>query len=103
MLHVERIPTPPPSVHATTVTGQQRRSLRKLIRGVLTVTGIAPNDLTATPRKAPQRNRDRLLYRRADRLTDKDLDALVREIGAARLMSALDRWTQPSMFSVAAE
>jgi hypothetical protein len=44
-----------------------------------------------------------LLYRHADKLTDADLDRLVVEIGPARLMAALDRWTQPSLFSVAAE
>ena len=98
MLHVQRIPAPPASVHTRTVTGQQRRALRKLIRDLVVFSGTALNDLAATPRnKTPRRNRERLLYRNANSLTDTDIDRLVGEIGAARLMAALDRHTSPEL------
>jgi hypothetical protein len=84
--------------------GQQKRAVRKLVRDLVGFIGTTVNDLAATPRKTqPKRQRQRLLYRHADKLTDADLDRLVVEIGPARLMAALDRWTQPSLFSVAAE
>jgi hypothetical protein len=51
----------------------------------------------------PKQQPRRLLYRRADTLTDADRDRLVVEVGAAPLMAALDRLTQPNMFSVAAK
>jgi hypothetical protein len=82
-----------------TVTGQQRRALRKLIRDLV----AAINDLAATPRKAPQRKRQRLLYRRADSLTDADLDRLVAEIGIEHVLRVLDRLTQPQLPLQAAE
>jgi hypothetical protein len=98
------VPSPPTATAAMeAATAKQRRALRKLLRDLVAFTGTAINDLAATPRKAPQSKRQRLLYRRADTLSDTDLDTLVTEIGAARLMATLDRWTQPSMFSVAAE
>jgi hypothetical protein len=84
-------------------TAKQRRALRKLLRDLVAFTGTAINDLAAIPRKTPQSKRARLLYRRADTLSDRDIDELVVAIGAARLMQALDRWSAPSMFSVAAE
>ena len=65
--------------------------------------GTTVNDL-ATPRRKPsQPKRQRLLYRRAASLTSADLDRLVVEIGPARLMAALDRYTQPSLPLIAAE
>jgi hypothetical protein len=36
-------------------------------------------------------------------VSDAEIDRLVKRIGPDRLMAALDRWTQPSMFSVTAE
>jgi hypothetical protein len=86
-----------------TVAGQQRRVLRKLLRDLVAFTGTAINELAATPRKAPQPKRQRLLYRRADSLTDADLDALVSEIGIGRWWAAAERATQPQLPLVAAE
>ena len=95
------------SATVTPVNGQaekqRRRALRKLLRDLVAFTGTAINDLAATPRKTPQRNRERLLYRNANSLTDTDIDRLVREIGAARLMVALDRHTSPELPLQAAE
>jgi hypothetical protein len=88
---------------AKTVAGQQRRALRKLIRDLVAFTGTAINDLAATPRKAPQRKRQRLLYRRADSLTNADLDALVGAIGIDRWWAAAERATQPQLPLIAAE
>ena len=86
------------------VNGQQKRALRKLLRDLVAFTGTAINDLAATPRKAPQPKRQRLLYRHADSLTDADLDRLVAELGVERVMRALDRLTQPSLpFAVVSE
>jgi hypothetical protein len=45
----------------------------------------------------------RALGRQHKPLTDVEIDRLVERIGPDRLMAALDRLTQPSMFSVAAE
>lgn len=87
-----------------TVNGQQRRALRKLLRDLVAFTGTAINDLAATPRKAPQPKRQRLLYRHADSLTDADLDRLVAELGVERVMGAFDRLTRPSLpFAVVSE
>ena len=86
-----------------TGTGQQKRALRKLLHDLIAFTGTAINDLAATPRKAPQRNRQRLLYRRADSLTDADLDMLVVEIGIGRWWAAAERATQPQLPLQAAE
>jgi hypothetical protein len=85
-----------------TVTGQQRRALRKLLRDLVVFTGTAINDLAAVPRKAPQSKRQRLLYRRAV-LTDADLDVLVADIGIERWWAAAERATQPRFPLVAAE
>jgi hypothetical protein len=74
-------------------TAKQRRALRDLV----TFTGVAINDLAVAPRKAPQPKRQRLLYRRADTLTDADLDALVAEIGIERWWSAAERITSPRL------
>jgi hypothetical protein len=116
MLYTHAIPAPKAGVYRNgqapagkTATGQtdsvkQRRALRKLMRDLICFAGVAAADLAATPRnKTAQSERRRLLYRRPNTLTEADIDRLVNEIGAARLMAALDRWTQPSMFSVAAE
>lgn len=84
-------------------TGQQKRALRRLLRDFVIVTGAAANDLAAaTPRKAPQSKRQRLLYRRAV-LTDADLDVLVADIGIERWWAAAERATQPQLPLVAAE
>ena len=86
------------------VTGQQRRALRKLLRDLVAFTGTALHELGGAPRKAPHPKRLRLLYRRADTLTDADLAVLVAEVGVERVMRALDRLTQPSLpFAVVTE
>jgi hypothetical protein len=46
-------------------------------------------------RRAYHARRRRLLYRQ--NLSDSDLDALVVEIGADRLVHALDRYTRPEL------
>jgi hypothetical protein len=75
---------------------QQRRVVRRLLRDLVAL-------LAATPRSAPRRTQQtRVLFRRADRLSDADVDRLIREVGAGRLMAALDRWTQPR-FTIATE
>jgi len=118
MLCKQEIPAPTAGVYtngqapagntAKTVTGQaesvkQRRALRKLLRDLVAFTGTAINDLAATPRKAPQPKRQRLLYRRADTLTDADLAVLVAEVGVDRIWRAVDKITQPKLPLVAAE
>jgi hypothetical protein len=84
-------------------TEQQRRALRRLLRDLVAFTGTAVNDLAAAPRKAPQQKRPRLLYRRANTLTDADLDVLVADIGVDRWWAAAERATQPQLPLVAAE
>jgi hypothetical protein len=82
---------------------QQRRVVRRLLRDLVALTGPVINDLATTPRSAPRRTQQtRVLFRRADRLSDADVDRLIREVGAGRLMAALDRWTQPR-FTIATE
>lgn len=89
---------------APSVTGQQRRALRKLLRDLVVFTGTAINDLAAAPHKAPQRKSPpRLLYRRAATLADSDLDAIVADIGIDRMWAAVERATQPRLPLVAAE
>ena len=79
-------------------SAKQRRALRKLIRDLVAFTGTALNDLAATPRnKTPRRNRERLLYRNANSLTDTDIDRLVAEIGIDRWWAAADRATKPQL------
>ena len=115
MLSKQAIPAPTAGVYTNgqapagkAVTGQadlvkQRRALRKLFRDLVAFTGTAINDLAATPRKAPQRKRQRLLYRRGDSLTDDEVKSIVAELGPGRVMRALDRLTQPKLPLVAAE
>ena len=88
-----------------TVNGQQKRALNKLLRDLVAFTGTAITDLAAKPKVGkPKQQPTRLLYRRADTLTEADHDRLVVEVGAAPLMAALDRATQPPLpFMVAAE
>ena len=86
-----------------TVTGQQRRALRKLIRDLVAFTGTAINDFAAMPRKAPQRKRQRLLYRRADTLSDDEVTRLVIELDPERILRVVDRLTQPQLPLIAAE
>jgi hypothetical protein len=85
------------------VSGQQRRALRKLLRDLIVFTGVAAADVAVAPRKVPQRKRHRLLYGRADTLSDTDLDRLVAEIGIGRWWAAAERATQPQLPLVAAE
>ena len=86
------------------VTGQQRRALRKLFRDLVTFTGTAASELAAAPgSKAPQRPRQRLLYRSAGSLTDADLDRLIAEIGIDRIWRVVEKLTQPQLPLVAAE
>ena len=86
-----------------TLTGQQKRALRKLLRHLIVFTGVAAADVAVAPRKVPQRKLHRLLYRRADTLSDTDLDRLSAEIGIGRWWAAAERATQPQLPLVAAE
>jgi len=86
-----------------TVTAQQRRALRKLIRDLVAFTGTAINDLAAAPRKAPQRTRQRLLYRRPDTLSDDEVKSIVVELGPERVLHIVDKLTSPELPLVAAE
>jgi hypothetical protein len=106
MLYGPEIPARAAGVHPRRQADpakQQRRVVRRLLRDLVALAGpVVNDDLAGRSRKAPQRRPQRVLFRRADSLTDADLDRLIREIGAGRLMAALDRWTQPR-FTVAAE
>jgi hypothetical protein len=96
--------TPPQAPASQAVTGQaQKRALRRLLRDLITFTGTAMSEVAAKPRKARASKRQRLLYRRADTLTDADLAALVREVGIDRIWRVVDRLTQPSLPLIAAE
>jgi hypothetical protein len=86
-----------------TVKAQQRRALRKLIRDLVAFTGTAINDLAAAPRKAPQPKRERLLYRRADTLSDGAVERIVFEIGPERVLRVVDKYTSPKLPLVVAE
>jgi hypothetical protein len=101
-VHISPAPT---AQQPLPTTSQQKRALTKLLRDLVAFTGTAITEVAAKSRKAPQPcQRQRLLYRHADKLGDGDLDRLVAEIGPARLMAALDRWTQPPLpFAEAAE
>jgi hypothetical protein len=103
MLSKHAIPAPPAGVYTNgrvpagetvkTVTGQQRRALRKLLRDLVAFTGTAINDLAAAPRKTPQRKRQRLLYRRADTLSDDEVKSIVVELGPERVLRVVDKLT----------
>ena len=110
MLYTPNMPAPTAGVHTNgqssagkTVTGQQRRALRKLIRDLVAFTGTAINDFAAMPRKAPQRKRQRLLYRRADTLSDDEVKSIVVEVGPERVLRVVDKLTSPQLPLVAAE
>lgn len=93
-----------PPTKATVVTSQQRRALRKLIRDLVVFAGVAANDIAAAPRKPPQWKRERLLYRRADTLSDDEVKSIVVELGPERVLRVVDRLTSPELpFVVAAE
>jgi hypothetical protein len=94
---------PPTSAADTAKEASKRRLFRKLLGDLAAVTGLAVSELAATAPKAARRRGNRVLFRRADTLTDIDLDRLVAEVGAGRLMAALDRWSQPSLRLEAAE
>jgi hypothetical protein len=92
----------------TVVTGQgdpakQRRALRKLIRDLVAFTGCSVAAFAATPRRAPQSKRQRVLYRRADTLTDDEVRRIVVELGPNRVLRVVDRLTQPPLPLQAAE
>jgi hypothetical protein len=84
--------------------GKQKRALRKLLRDLVAFTGTAISELEAAPRsKAPPRVvHQRLFYRRAETLTDGEIDRIVETTGVPRVWRALDRLTQPQ-FPLAAE
>jgi hypothetical protein len=110
MLDKQAIPAPTAGVYTDgqapagkTVTGQQRRALRKLLRDLVAFTGTAINELAAAPRKAPQRKRQRLLYRRADTLSDDEVKSIVVELGSERVLRVVDKLTSPELPLVAAE
>ena len=111
MLYTPNMPAPTAGVHTNgqssagkTVTGQQRRALRKLIRDLVAFTGTAINDLAAAPHsKTPQRKRQRLLYRRADTLSDDEVKSIVVEVGPERVLRVVDKLTSPQLPLVAAE
>ena len=95
-----------PPLRFTTVSAdsvRQKRALRKLLRDLVAFTGTAINDLEAAPRKTPQRKRQRLLYRRADTLSDDEVKSLVIELGPERVLRVVDRVTAPELPLVAAE
>jgi hypothetical protein len=77
----------------------------KLARGELKLSALWRNyrERLAARRKAPQLKRQRLLYRRADTLTDADLAVLVAEVGVERIWRTVDKITQPQLPLVAAE
>jgi len=85
------------------VTAQQRRALRKLLRDLVAFTGTAINDLAVAPRKAPQHKRQRLLYRRADTLSDDEVKSIVVELGPERVPHVVDKLTSPELPLQAAE
>jgi hypothetical protein len=79
----------------------QQRILRRLLRDLVAFTGTA---ITASkPRKAPQRKRERLLYRQAATYADGEIEKIVVELGPERVLAALDRVTQPQLPLAAAE
>ncbi len=86
-----------------TLTGQQKRALRKLLRHLIVFTGVAAADVAVAPRKVPQRKLHRLLYRRADTLSDDEVTRLVIELDPERILRVVDRLTQPQLPLIAAE
>ena len=78
---------------------RQRRFVRKLVRDLVAFAGTEISERKT--RKARSKPR-RVLFRRANTLTEADLDTLIREIGVERMMTAFDRFTQPEL-SLAAE
>jgi hypothetical protein len=108
LMPLSKVPTTNGQAHVKAVSGQadsvkQRRALRKLIRDLVAFVGTAANDLAATPRKAPHRKRQRLLYRRADKLSDDEVKSIVVELGPERVLRVVDKLTQPQLPLVAAE
>jgi hypothetical protein len=73
--------------------------VRKLVRDLVAFAGTEISERKT--RKARSKPR-RVLFRRANTLTEADLDTLIREIGVERMMTAFDRFTQPEL-SLAAE
>jgi hypothetical protein len=82
----------PPSSAANQQPDKQRLA-RRVIKDLAAFAGIAAAQLAATPRKAPRRQNNRLLYRK--NLSDQDLDALVAKIGVVRWWAAFERVTKP--------
>jgi len=85
----------PTSPADTKEASKRRRLVRKLLGDLAAFTGVAVGELAATPPKVPRRRSNRVLFRRADTLTDIDLDRLVAEIGLGRWWSAFERATRP--------
>jgi hypothetical protein len=79
-----------------------KRLLRRLLHDLIVVTGTSVADLASKPRRQPRQTKRRVLYRRGDSYTDADLFQVMDEIGAERILSALDAYTQPQQL-VAAE
>jgi hypothetical protein len=73
------------------VTAQQKRVLRRLLRDL----EAAINELAVAPRKAPPRKRSRLLYRRANTLTDAEVGSIVVELDPERVLHIVDKLTAP--------
>jgi hypothetical protein len=78
----------------------QRRVLKRLLRDLITFTGTSLADVASKP-KPPRQIKHRVLYRRGDSFTDADLFQVIDEIGAKRMLTALDAYTRPQL--VAAE
>jgi hypothetical protein len=77
---------------------KQSRVLKRLFRDLVAFTGCAAAELASKPRKVRQPKRRRVLYGRGD-LSDADLLQLINEIGAERILKALDALTQPQLFA----
>jgi hypothetical protein len=105
MLSKQEIPVFVAGVHSNCQADpvKQKRALRKLLRDLIAFSGSAINDLAAAPRKTPQRNRHRLLYRRADTLSDDEIKTIVVELGPERVLRVVDKLTSPELPLVAAE
>jgi hypothetical protein len=74
-----------------TVTAQQKRALRRQV-GIL---AAMINEIPAAPRKAKPRNRPRVLYRRANALTDAEITSIVVELDPERVLHIVDKLTAP--------
>jgi hypothetical protein len=78
------------------------KRLRRLARNLITFSRAAASEL-APKRCSTAQPKRRLLYRRADNLTNSDLDRLVVEVGIGRWRAAAERYTHPQLPLQAAE